>query len=98
WSALQMSGAWLPAGVVLGPVLLALTIRYLRVVGRLWLVLPLLALLLSGLLVHRVEWGMLVVPFTLALGVDEALILRRQPVANRAQTVDKIGPSASRAT
>ncbi|MCU1345253.1 MAG: hypothetical protein JWL70_1519 [Acidimicrobiia bacterium] len=100
WSLLNMSGVWLPAGVLTGPLLLALALHRLRAVRRLWLLVPQFSLLLTGLLVHRVEWGMLVVPLTLTLGVDETWTLRRQslnrhdePPAGRLQTVEQISVS-----
>ena len=74
-SLLRMSGAWLPAAMVLGPILVVLAVRWVRTHCRGRMVLPHLALLLTGLAVHRPEWGLLIVPFTLCWGVDELAAL-----------------------
>lgn len=68
---LTMMGTWLPAGGVVGPVLFVAALAWAHRRGRLALIGPVLALVLTGLLVNRPEWATFVVPLTLALGLDE---------------------------
>ncbi len=84
-SPFELAGAWLPGGVVLGVGLLVLTLLWLRTAGRTWLLVPLLALVLTGLVAHRPEWGMLIVPFTLCMGVDQLVSMRSKRAGGVAQ-------------
>jgi hypothetical protein len=74
WFVPTMTGAGLPLGVVLGPVLWVAAVAHARhgpghedrAVGALHLWLPLL-----GLVLRRDYWGLLVLPLVLVWGVDE---------------------------
>lgn len=70
-SVLDMMSTWLPAGIVLGPVLFVATIAWAHRHGSLLVVAPVLALVMTGLIVHRPEWAIFVVPLTVSLGADE---------------------------
>lgn len=83
-SVLAMTGTWLPLGLVTGPLLLVAALAWAHRRRRLALIAPVLALVVTGALVHRPEWAMFVVPVTLAVGTDE---LHRRVVDLRASTV-----------
>ncbi|KKL11354.1 hypothetical protein LCGC14_2546660 [marine sediment metagenome] len=75
-SVLRMAGFGLPAGSILGLVFWVLALRWMwRCEEYSWFPGLLLALPLVGLILDRTYWGVLVVPFTIAWGIDSAVEL-----------------------
>lgn len=73
-SMARILGMGLPGGVIVGPVLWALSLRRVfRMSGHRFLMSSYLWLPLSGLLLERHYWGIIVVPLTLIWGLDEAV-------------------------
>ncbi len=70
-SVIDMMSTWLPAGVVVGPILFVATVAWARRNDGLLVVAPVIGLVATGLVVHRPEWAIFVVPLTLPLGGDE---------------------------
>ena len=75
-SVIEMMGFGLPAGLVVGPVLWLLASWHVVATHERWeLTIAPLALVVTGLLVETVYWGILVVPFTLVWGIERVLDL-----------------------
>lgn len=97
-SVASMASAWVPGGIAIGVPLYLLAVWSLRRSPLLctlgvWLALPLV-----GVVVHRIEWGALVTPVAMALGLDALADLVGR---GRSQTVpvdDSIGEQPSRST
>ncbi len=69
--ALAMMSTWIPAGVIVGPLLFLAALAWAHRREKLLLLVPVLGLVSTGVLVDRPEWATFVVPFTLTLGLDE---------------------------
>jgi hypothetical protein len=75
-SMLRMVGFGLPGGQVTGLILWTLAARWIwRWKESLWFPGIFLTLPLTGLILDRPYWGILVVPFTMAWGIDSAIDL-----------------------